>query len=205
MSLDVSASEGKTFETAPAGLHEAVCTAIAAVGPTKNSFGTISNKVYLKFEIPSENGDPTELWQMYGQSINSKSNLGAALCSWRGRQFTYEERRKFNLVNILGVSATLNIEHNEHNGRTYANIADRGRQIMPAKNKLEPSEKPWAFDFDDKAQTNFDKLPKFIQNMVEKNREALQAPVQSSQKDDASGVSDIMKAGEPVNMDSIPF
>jgi hypothetical protein len=45
------------------------------------------------------------------------------LQSWRGKSFTQEEMRKFDLKNVLGAWCMLNvIERAGQNGNTYANV-----------------------------------------------------------------------------------
>ncbi|WP_396954015.1 phage replication initiation protein, NGO0469 family [Neisseria gonorrhoeae] len=57
--------------------------------------------------------------------MHSKSQLATDLKSWRGRDFTPEERDNFDLRNILGKPCLLSIAHQESSDgkTTYANIS----------------------------------------------------------------------------------
>jgi hypothetical protein len=50
-------------------------------------------------------------------SLNEKANLRADLASWRGRDFTPEEIRGFDLKNILGHWAMISVTASERDGR----------------------------------------------------------------------------------------
>lgn len=170
MSLEVSgiSNSNTQFEPLESGVYNAVCTAIAAVGRVKNPvFNTISNKVYIKFEVEKENGETGEIWMNETQSIKSKSRLGTKLVSWRQKDFSPEELRSFKLVNILGVPAQIVVSRiTTKAGKPFSSVDN----ILPAKKKLTASE-TWTYDVDDPAQTNYDKLPKFIQTVIENNKE----------------------------------
>ncbi|WP_349814402.1 phage replication initiation protein, NGO0469 family, partial [Neisseria gonorrhoeae] len=68
------------------------------------------HKILVQWEIDPE-GDPEMLMpdgrpylisRRYTASLHSKSQLATDLKSWRGRDFTPEERDNFDLRNILG-------------------------------------------------------------------------------------------------------
>ncbi|UYP52482.1 phage replication initiation protein, NGO0469 family [Neisseria gonorrhoeae] len=61
----------------------------------------------------------------YTASLQSKSQLATDLKSWRGSDFTPEERDNFDLRNILGKPRLLSIAHQESSDgkTTYANIS----------------------------------------------------------------------------------
>lgn len=200
MSLYASANNGESnYERVPAGAQNAVCTAIAAVGPVLNQmYGNYSNKVWIKFEVPMEGEEePREIWMQQTQSIGTKSTLGKMLRSWRGRDFTPEELQKFGLTNILGAPALIIVEERTaKNGNTYSNITS----ITKAQKVVKPSGETWAYDYEDPAQTNWDKLPKFIQSQIEaeRQRQGQSAPVQQ-QANVKTEVED------PIDLSDIPF
>jgi hypothetical protein len=56
-------------------------------------------------------------------SWSEKANLRLDLQSWRGKAFTQEEMRKFDLKNVLGAFCMLNvIERPGQDGKTYTNV-----------------------------------------------------------------------------------
>ena len=83
--------------------------------------------------------------------------------SWRGKKFTAEEIRGFDIVKVAGKPAYLNIVHEEKDGKTYANIAS----IMPIPNGLPvPQLEGEVLIYDDEHPENFDKLPEWLQTKI---------------------------------------
>ena len=197
MSLTVS-GVSNSFEPLPTGTYDAVCFAIAAIGPVRNQrYGKVENKVYLGFQVEHD-GEMHDIWTRQTQSIGTKATLGKMLLSWRGKDFTPEELREFQLVNILGVPALLIVEQRTSNSdKVYSNVKD----ILPPKKKIQ-AEETWAFDSDDPTKTNYDKLPKFIQNEIEAAAADLGRPAQTPSVVDNS--SSLSEAPASV-IDDLPF
>jgi hypothetical protein len=70
-----------------------------------------------------KDGRPFAIFKNYTLSWSEKANLRLDLQSWRGKAFTQEEMRKFDLKNVLGAWCMLNvIERAGQNGKTYSNV-----------------------------------------------------------------------------------
>ena len=70
-----------------------------------------------------------------------RSNLRIDLQAWRGKAFTQEEMRKFDLKNILGAWCMLNIiERTGQNGNTYSNVSN----VTPVPSVIKQSGLPQA-------------------------------------------------------------
>jgi hypothetical protein len=68
-------------------------------------------------------GRPFGIFKNYTLSWSEKANLRLDLQSWRGKPFTQEEMRKFDLKNVLGAWCMLNvIERQGTDGNMYANV-----------------------------------------------------------------------------------
>jgi len=127
---------GGNFERCPSGMHLARCYRIVGVGTQKSEYmGQVKylNKVMLGWEIHGMNDDGTPIKMMDGRpfaifknytlSWSEKANLRLDLQSWRGRPFTQEEMRRFDLKNVLGAWCMLNvIERPGQDGKTYTNV-----------------------------------------------------------------------------------
>jgi hypothetical protein len=74
-------------------------------------------------EINPENGKPFSCSKKYTASLNEKATLRHDLESWRGRAFTQEELKGFDLEKVIGVNAQVMVMHNTKDGKTYANVA----------------------------------------------------------------------------------
>ncbi len=142
MSLFVSAASGGSFEPRKpieAGAYAAVCDMVVDLGVQPSPGGQFAPKrtVVLRFQIPeirveiTREGEtkslPAVISRTVGLSLNEKSTLYALLTSWRGRAFTPEELKKFDLSKIAGKPAFINITHSVKGDRTYANLTS----IMP--------------------------------------------------------------------------
>ena len=128
--------KGGNFERCPSGMHLARCYRIIDLGTQKSEYmGQIKflHKLMIGWEIHGtdeagtplkmNDGRPFAVFKNYTLSWSEKANLRLDLQSWRGRPFTQEEMRRFDLKNILGAWCMLNvIEREGQNGKTYSNI-----------------------------------------------------------------------------------
>lgn len=127
---------GGSFERCPSGMHLARCYRIIDLGTQKSEYmGQVKylHKVMLGWEIHGANdageplkmndGRPFAIFKNYTLSWSEKANLRLDLQSWRGKQFSQEEMRKFDLKNILGAWCMLNIiDRVGTDGKTYTNV-----------------------------------------------------------------------------------
>ena len=180
MSLFISASSGGNFEPRKpleAGAYAAVCDMVVDVGVQPSPGGQYAPKrnVVLRFQIPeirveiTKDGEtkslPAVISRTVGLSLNEKSALYGLLTSWRGKAFTADELKKFDLGKIAGKPAFINVTHSVKGDRTYANLTS----IMPLPKSmpapaLEGEALVYSTDTPDAAI--FDKLPAWIQDKI---------------------------------------
>jgi hypothetical protein len=136
MSLVAKASGGGTFKPVPPGTHLARCYRIVDLGTQKTEWqGQIKHlpKVMLQFEVHSEDdegkplrtdkGEPMSISKNFTLSLAEKATLRKDLASWRGRDFTPDELKGFELKNVLGAWAMLSITKSTgKDGNEYTNI-----------------------------------------------------------------------------------
>lgn len=127
---------GGSFERCPPGMHLGRCYRIVDLGTQKSEYmGQVKylHKIMIGWEIHGtddsgepikmKDGRPFAIFKNYTLSWSEKANLRLDLQSWRGKPFTQEEMRKFDLKNILGAWCMLNvIERTGQNNKTYSNI-----------------------------------------------------------------------------------
>lgn len=114
--------KGDNFERCPPGLHLARCYRIIDLGTQKSEYmgqTKYLHKIMIGWEIHGSREDgsklamkdnrPFAIFKNYTLSWSEKANLRLDLQSWRGRQFTEEEMRRFDLKNVLGAWCMLNI------------------------------------------------------------------------------------------------
>ncbi len=136
MSL-IASNNGRSFVPVPEGMHLARCYRIVDLGTQQyDQIGGIKHvhKIEISFEVHGEDdsgkplrtsdGKPMSISQRYTLSLNEKSNLRKDLASWRGRDFTPEEQRGFELKNVLGHWAMITAVKRESDGKEYTNISN---------------------------------------------------------------------------------
>ena len=136
MSLIVENSGGGTFKPVPSGVHLARLYRIIDLGTQKNEFeGKISYVRKCKFvwevhghdddgtPLVTDKGEPMIITRDYTMSWGDKATLRKDLESWRGRPFTADEQRRFDLKNVLDQWCLINVQHKERKkGGVFSNI-----------------------------------------------------------------------------------
>jgi hypothetical protein len=113
------------FEPAPEGAWRAVCTDVVELGLIHTQFGD-KPMIRIAFELEEinpKNNKPFMVSQRFGVTLSSKGRLRPFLESWRGKKFTDEELKGFDVEALIGVNAQLAVVHNVNDGKTFANIA----------------------------------------------------------------------------------
>lgn len=131
MPIIATAGSNKAYTPAPAGLHNGVCVDVVDLGLEPNKFDATKpdvHKVRIIWEIDEENPDkPGERFTVAGKwtlSINQKASLRKFLVPWRGRDFTPEEEKAFDVEKLIGVPCMITVVHNVgQDGSIYANVA----------------------------------------------------------------------------------
>ena len=128
---------GGEFTPVPQGMHLARCYRVVDLGTQETTYlGTVKHlpKVMLQFEVHGEDdegksivtakNEPMSISKNFTLSLAEKATLRKDLQTWRGREFTAEELRGFELKNVLGAWAMVSvIKAMGTNGKEYTNIA----------------------------------------------------------------------------------
>jgi hypothetical protein len=119
MSLTVSSGESD-YEVVPAGQHLAVCYRLVDAGTREEQYKDNPPKkrhvLFVYWELPEVkmgDGRPFTISKKYTLTLNENGTLFKDLKTWRGKSFTQEELKGFDLLNVLGVSALLEVEHSD--------------------------------------------------------------------------------------------
>ena len=205
MSLVISEKTGGSFTPLPAGTHLAICNMMVDEGTQYNeNFKNFSHKIRVGWEIPGEtievDGEqrPRMIPKEYTASLSTKANLRKDLESWRGRAFTPEELKHFDLKSIVGASCMLSVIHTEYNGSTYAKVS--GVMAVPKgipKGSL--SEPPTVFEIGDSADfTPLKDLPEWLGKIIMNSKEYLETLGEPP-------VMEELPPDEQDELDNIPF
>lgn len=176
--LTISAKESGRIQPIEPGTYPAVAYGLIDLGEQfSDAYQKWSRKVMIMWEIPSETfdngtGDMVSrvISQKYTASLNERSALRRDLIAWRGRDFTDEELKAFDLRTIIGKPCLLNIVHREYNGQTYANIG--GVMKLPKGMKTEPPTLDHIiFDLDTDDLAVIETLPEWIEKQIKESRQ----------------------------------
>lgn len=128
-----------TYTPAPAGNHVARCCWMIDLGTQTDTFQgreESARKLMLGFELPEEthifreeDGPlPYIVSREFRASLHKKAALRAFLEGWRGRAFTEEELKGFDLAVLIGKECLVNVVHKtSSSGRTRAEITGAAR------------------------------------------------------------------------------
>lgn len=168
---------GGNFDPVPEGPHPAVCDMFVDLGlqETTGKFsGKIQHKIYLRWQIPSlrlsyekdgvQMEGPMTIGAKFTLSLHEKAALRKILKSWRGRDFTPEELKKFDVTTILGAPCLISVSHApKDGGGVYANI-DAVMKLMPSMDVPKLEGEPLLYDADN--MSTFAKLRPWMQELV---------------------------------------
>ncbi len=127
MALTITATDSTEFELPPSGATAARCCAVIDLGTQESTYQGETKtqaKILLTFELAElrSDGTPHRVSRRMTASLHKKAQLRAFLEQWRGRAFTDEELRAFNVGKLLKAPCLLNLVHIERAGKQYANI-----------------------------------------------------------------------------------
>lgn len=173
MSLTLSENKGSSIPLLEEGTYPAVCNMLVDLGlQYSERYGKHSRKVLIGWEVIGETveidgkEEPRTFSARYTASLNEKSELRKTLKAWRGRDFTLEELKEFNLRNIIGAPCFIQIIHNTAaNGNIYANLAAVTR-LPKGYEAPTLSTEPVVYDIDESDPEDVNKLPNWIADII---------------------------------------
>ena len=189
----VAADNGSgDFKKVPQGVHMGRCYSLVDLGTqlVRSQHGDKElHKIRIAWELfgEDENGHPLEverdgkvmpmtISKSYTLSLNEKSNLRKDLESWRGRAFTDEETKGFDISKLLNVYCMINVTHSETNGKSYANVASITPIPAALKNaKPDPIHSIVVFDLDNPDWDVFDSFHDKLKDAIKSSPEFAKA------------------------------
>ena len=169
----------KVYERPEAGTYAAVCINVIDLGThTEADFNDKTKmvdkrKLKITWELTNElmqDGRPFVVSWDGNTSFNEKSTLYKMLTSWRGKPFTDEEKRKFELKNILDKPCMLNVLLTD---KGYNKVA--GVMPLPKGMSLGERQNPIVdFSIDMIGTETFTALPNFIKDKIWASHEGIE-------------------------------
>ena len=181
-------SGGGNFKRVPAGAYIGRCYSLIDLG-TQLTIGQYGEKMQHKMRIVWELFGEDELGQpltvdvagkempmtiskSYTVSLHEKSSLRKDLQAWRGREFTDDEAKAFDVSKLMGAYCMVNVTTSETNGKTYSNVA--GLTPLPGalKNvKPQPVHMLVSFDLDKPDMNVFASFHEKLQDAIKRSPE----------------------------------
>jgi len=170
---------GGDFKPVPQGTHLAICNMVVDLGKQRKEWQgqeRVRPEIFIRWELPNErlewtdkDGHPKEgpmvIGQTYTLALNDRANLRRDLEAWRGRAFTPDELKGFDVAKLLGKPCMVTVTHNEKQGRIYANVSGvaglpKGIE-KPERTEIDP------ILYDDEHPDAWNHLPEWLQKKID--------------------------------------
>lgn len=133
----IARANNSSFKPVPAGSHLARCYRIIDLGTQESKWAgqsRFNHKAMFQFEVHGEDdsgnplvtekNEPMTISKNYTVYLGEKSALRLDLEAWRGKEFTEQELKGFDLKTILGAWCLLTVVRSTGNdGKEYTNIS----------------------------------------------------------------------------------
>lgn len=184
-------NSGTQRELIPAGNYIARCYQMIEIGKVEEIIigeKKTLRKVRIGWELPDElrvfnpekGEQPCVISQEFTLSMNEKANLRKMLASWRGKDFTEEEARCFDISKLLGVPCMLNIIHKPSKADA-SKVYEQIGSVSPLPKSVKcPDQinRTLVLSYDNFDWGIFDSMPDFIKQKMKGSQEfaAMQQP-----------------------------
>lgn len=142
-------------------------------------------------QVRMQDGRPFVVQRKYKLSMHPKSNLRKDLDTWRGKAFTEEEAKRFNITKLLDTYCRLNLVHSE-DGK-YVNV----NGVAFSKRKPEGINPVmwWSAIDKDRNMDEFAKFPEWLREKIAKCQEWKEEDIVITDED----------LDKPIDLKEIPF
>lgn len=152
--MSLMVKEEHSGEPIPTGMQQAVCAMVCDIGTHRGEYQGTPNErhqIVIIWELEEKKtlgqyaGEPFQASKFYTKSIGKKSKLRADIQSWRGKPFTEEELKGFDLEKLIGANCFLNIIE-ENDKRKIQSITPITKNMVKIKPTLQV-EPEWVSKF----------------------------------------------------------
>jgi hypothetical protein len=188
MAFIASDTGGGNFKRVPAGAYIGRCYSLIDLGTQLSSgqYGEkMQHKIRIGWELFGEDEDgnpltidvdgkemPLTISKSYTVSLHEKAGLRKDLAAWRGKDFTDDEAKAFDVSKLLGAYCMVNVTTSESNGKTYSNVS--GLTPIPGalkNSKPAPVHEIVKFDLDAPDMEVFNTFHEKLQDAIKKSPE----------------------------------
>jgi hypothetical protein len=165
-------------EPIQSGTHTARLVQLVDFGTQEDSYQgekKVLKKIRLVWELPGEldeEGKPRMLGKTYTASMGEMATLRKHFESWRGKNYSQQELKDFNITSALGQPCTLTVVNrsNEETGKVVAQINGVSPPMKGVPIPEQVSKKVF-FSLEQYSQEVFDSLPEWQQTLISKSPE----------------------------------
>lgn len=198
---------GNRIAPLSAGMHVATCYAVIDLGVQYSEiWDKEQHKILLIWEtdedMTTSDGEqkPKAISKEFVLSLHEKSDLYKTLISWRGKAFTPDELKGFDVSKVLGAPCLLNIVEVKKDDRTYSNIGSitplmKGQQAPALFNKKV------LFELNENTIGKIDDLPQWIADKIRKSVTYHELTDELTEKQDVLKV----QANDEIDDEELPF
>lgn len=169
----IAKSNGEGMPRLEDGVYTAQCVGLVDMGEQFSEiYQKATPKIRLIWAIVGETFTDAEgneqmrtMGKEYSLSLSNKAALRKDLEAWRGKPFSEEELKGFNMANLLNKPCQLQLITKSKNDKSYSDIASI--MGLPKGMQVEPLKATYIFDFDDATTfCNYLIQPEFIQKRI---------------------------------------
>lgn len=202
MAIIATNTGGTSYEPIASGSYAARCYSMIHLGTIEETIlGTVKklNKVRVTWELPTElkvfkeeNGEqPQVISKEFTLSLHEKATLRNFLKNWRGKDFTEDEAKSFDIEKLIGAPCMVNITHKQSKdgSKTYAEIGSispmpKGLVCPPQINQS------FIFTYDNFDSAKFSTLPDYLKNKMINSDEYKLAVTGGQEHESHKGIED---------------
>jgi hypothetical protein len=213
MAVIATNAGGGDRELIPPGNYIARCYSVIHIGHVEDQWKgqpKIMNKVRIAWEIPElmrtfdekVGPQPMSISKEYTLSTGEKANLRKMLASWRGKDFTEDEAKGFDVLTVAGACCMINIIHKKSAaGNDYEDVISVAKK--PASIKCPPLiNKLLIWDFEKFDAILLECLPGYVRDKIKQSAEYKKA-TDPTNTDATSNFTEDTKTGD--DDDDLPF
>lgn len=163
------------FKLPPEGTHTAICDMVVDLGQQEGPYG-IKHQLYIRWELPDERigSEPMTIGKFYTNSLHEMAVLRHDLEGWRGRAFTAEELKGFDIFKLLGVGCQITIVYGPRaNGQPGAKVSS---VVGWPKGMPKKAAEIGILRYSEDEPEQLPDLPQFIKNILDKRVKPLPLP-----------------------------
>lgn len=187
------------FQQVEPGTYVARCYSMIEIGTVETEFNgekKKSKKVNITWELPTEMAvfheekglEPFVVSKTYTLSMHEKSALRKDLESWRGKGYTEDEAKRFDITKLLGQPCILSVIHQPGKAdptRNYVVISSISK-LMKGQDCPQQINPTRLLCYDDFNWEVFDNLSDYMKDKIRSSEEfqRLQEPAMTEDKND---------------------